>query len=291
MNSATYKILIFLISLTILSIWILGWFVSSFNVNNLPVSDTFNSLNTLFAGLAFAGVVVSIIMQFNELQKNEAELQETQKRNQEIVDTNMIVANEAKEKAILDLYQTYCSENFQIIKTSSFNIMISAIQNKNYADFMISRFFVISNKTLTQDIAEKLPIYKVSLEKGFDEFKQKEQFDRFRLDELINFFVLLSNKKYSHDVIKNCDFFYDWWRPLFWFISELQLEYYHNEENKQVRKYSKEPYFRNVVHSLDKIYKHTAFESKKEIWEYILNHPKIISYGIDQNYKVYIVHP
>ena len=278
----SYKSIIFASLFTIIGIWIGGWIFADFSdITKQPVNDIFGSLSALFGGLAFAGVIISIYMQLDELKDTRRELAET-------ANSNKLMANEAKEKAILELYQTYCSERFQIIKTSSFKILISTIQNKDYADFMISRFFVVSSFKLTKDIALGLPIYKNDLEISYDTFKDKEQFDRFRLDELINFFILLSEKNSSKEVIKNCDFFYDWWRPLFWFISELQISYYHKEENESLRKYSKPHYLRQVVKKLDEIYEHKSFETSSEVWEYILEHPKINSYNIDKRYYKFL---
>lgn len=289
MKTKNYKKLIFSTLIFIVGVWLGGWLTADVkSFLNLPFGDVFNSLNALFAGLAFGGVIITIAMQLDELEETREELAKTAVANVKVAEASFIMANESKEKAILDLYQTYCSEDFQIIKTSSFNTMISAIQSKSYADFMVSRFFVVSNRRLDENIAKELPIYKKDLEVSFDEFLNKEQFDRFRLDELINFFILLSNKDSSKDVIKNCDFFYDWWRPLFWFISELQLEYYNESEQEEVRKYSKEPYLRNVVIKLDEIYGHDVFHTKKETWEYILKHPKIRTYGIDEKYNNYL---
>ena len=282
MTTKNYRNLILLIGLFIFGIWIGGWMVSDTkDFVTQPTGDVFNSIGALFGGLAFGGVILTIKMQLDELEETREELAKT-------AQANYTIANEAKEKAVLELYQTYCSENFQIIKTSSFNTIISAIQNKEYCEFMISRFFVVSNKKLTNEIAKELPIYQKEYNISFDEFKSKEQFDRFRLDELINFFILLSNKESSKDVIKNCDFFYDWWRPLFWFISELQLEYYNNNTDKNIQLYSKEPYLRSVVLRLDDIYEHKVFRTSKEIWEYILNHPKIKTYNIDKKYLSYL---
>jgi len=275
-----YRNVVFASMFIIIGMWVGGWLFSDFNIiTKQPVSDIFGSLSALFGGLAFSGVVISIYMQLDELAETREELASTAK-------SNLIVANEAKEKAILELYHTYCSERFQTIKTSSFKILISAIQNKDYADFMISRFFVVSSFKLTEKIASNLPIYSDDLKVGFNNFKEKEQFDRFRLDELINFFILLSNKESSKEVIKNCDFFYDWWRPLFWFVAGLQDEYYHKEENSLVREYSKEHYLRRVVEKLDNIYGHKSPKNNQEIWKYILKHPKVISYNIDNRYNI-----
>lgn len=277
--------------LVVLLIWSLSWYYFYYanddfiqNIKDKPLGDFFDTINVLFGGLGLAGVIVTLLHQINETSNVDERNQAVANALLETAIANKIMANEAREKAILDLYQTFCSEYFQTIKTASMNVMIAAIQNKDYCDFMISRFFIISNKTLDLDLMLQIKKYKeLSEATPSINILEKEQLDRFKLDELINFFTLLSHKNESSAIIKKCDFFYDWWRPLFWFISIQQLEYYNS--NELVQKYSQKPYFHDVVERLDAIYGWESFCSTKEFWNYFLAHPKIQSYGIDPKFK------
>ncbi|MBP1681012.1 MAG: hypothetical protein H6Q35_1351 [Proteobacteria bacterium] len=280
-----------LLVLVVLVIWSMSWYYFYYanddfiqNIKDKPLGDFFDTINVLFGGLGLAGVIVTLLHQINETSNVDERNSAVAKALLETAESNKIIANEAREKAILDLYQTFCSEYFQKVKTSSMNVMIAAIQNKNYCDFMISRFFIISNKTLDVEILLQSKKYKeLSTANSSISMLEKEQSDRFKLDELINFFTLLSHKNESSAIIKNCDFFYDWWRPLFWFISIQQLEYYNS--NELVQKYSQKPYFHDVVKRLDAIYGWESFDSTEEFWNYFLAHPKIQSYGIDPKFK------
>lgn len=275
-------------------------------------ANSVSSLSALFSGLAIVGVLLTIYIQVTDSNKAAEALTNSS-------EALLNSANESKEKAILDLYQTFCSRYFQEIKTSSHKVLISAVQCKNYCDFMISRFFVIGenvkyfNYNVQYKKYETFKVYKSLFpndSKPSDKkmlkkyiwsenkywFEDKEREDRFKLDELINFFILLANKKSSEDIIKGCDFFYDWWRPLFWFISIQQEEYYKklkNKYDKDLENYCKEPKFVTVVVKLDKIYGYNneGFLKEKNLsfWKYFLNHPKIKSYKYDKKYDEYLV--
>lgn len=282
-----YVVLVFVV----LIVWCLSWYYLYYaddtfiqNIKDKPLGDFFDTINVLFGGLGLAGVIVTLLHQISETSNVDERNQKVANALSATSKANKIMANEAKEKAILDLYQTFCSEYFQTIKTSSMNIIIAAIQNKDYCDFMISRFFVVSNKILTIDLLLQIPKFKdLSIKNSSMNILEKEQSDRFKLDELINFFILLSNKSESNAAIGKCDFFYDWWRPLFWFLAIKQNEYY--KSDMLVQKYSKEPSLYNVVKDLDKIYGWDSFKSPDEFWKYFFEHPKILSYGIDPKFK------
>ena len=265
----------------IIGIWIGGWFFSLTpefgELTNQPVNDLFNSLNALFAGLAFGGVIITVYLQIEELKDTREELARTS-------DANRRMADDSNEKAVLDLYQTYCSEYFQTIKSSSMTILIHCVKDKDYCDFVVSRFFV----------AEQLPITSshfgsfknVIGETDFASFVLKEQEHRYKLDELINFFSILTAKTNSESIIKNCDFFYAWWRPLFWMIALEQKRRY--ETFQSIRDFNTALLFPSVVVKLDEIYGFKAFESDYSAWRYILSHPKIKSYGVDEKFNAVI---
>lgn len=71
-------------------------FIIKFCTQNLnwqirgTVGDTFGALNTLFSGLAFAGVIITIIMQRNELSLQRDEMIETRKEFETNRATNIV---------------------------------------------------------------------------------------------------------------------------------------------------------------------------------------------------------
>tara|TARA_Y100000296_G_scaffold81845_1_gene109743 strand:- start:469 stop:1326 length:858 start_codon:yes stop_codon:yes gene_type:complete len=272
-----YKIA-FPVLFIIIGIWIGGWFFSLTpefgSLTNQPVNDIFNSLNALFAGLAFGGVIITVYLQIEELKDTRKELGRTSEANQRM-------AEDSNEKAVLDLYQTYCSEYFQEIKTSSMTIFIGCIKDKEYCDFVVSRFFVAEQLPLKENHFKSLQdIIKAD---NFSSFRDEEQKHRYKVDELINFFSILTAKINSKEIIKNCDFFYPWWRPLFWLIAIQQKKRY--QEFQTIPEYSGDLLFPDVVIRLDEIYGFKPFETDEQAWQHILSHPKITSYGIDSKYQ------
>ena len=82
--------LVSFVTVLICGIWIGAWFVASQeitiikNLTTQPLSDVFNSVNALFAGLAFGGVIITIYLQLGELKDTRRELQNTAEANQKM---------------------------------------------------------------------------------------------------------------------------------------------------------------------------------------------------------------
>ena len=140
-NSGLSRVIVFAIIL-ISVIWAFGWLVvwemgdlSLANFYNKiikqPVADIFGSVNALFAGFAFGGVIITVYLQLYEIKATRKELEITAKANEktanaslEISETNKLIAKRADEKFILDLFQIYCSDYFQTVKNNSQKITI-----------------------------------------------------------------------------------------------------------------------------------------------------------------------
>ncbi|MCE8027021.1 MULTISPECIES: hypothetical protein [Halomonadaceae] len=269
----------------IFGVWLGAWY---FGVQPLmrdfspqPISDIFSSINALFAGLAFGGVILTIFLQIKELQETRDELAKTASANHSMAQANLAMAVHANEKSVLDLFQVYCSEYFQQVKDSSMSVLIPCVASRKYCEFVVSRFFVADQLPFPEESWDK--IKRVTYCKTYDEFRSEEQRYRYKLDELINYFTLLAGQSNSSEVIRKCDFSYSWWRPLFWMLALLQEDRY--EQNEEVRKYATPLYLRAVVEKLDSVYGFEPFANAEEAWQYILNHPKVKSYGVDELYS------
>lgn len=281
----------------ILGIWIGAWWWASSpsgfikSLTSQPLADIFSSVNALFAGLACAGVLITIYMQMNDLARTAADLaatadantataraiSDTALANGEMAKASLKVATHSDERSVLDLFQVYCSDYFQIVKDSSMSVLIPCVASKTYFDFVVSRFFVAEQLAFPPACWEK--VSKVTYCKTYDDFVKQEQRNRYKLDELINFFTLLTGRENAREIIRRCDFSYAWWRPLFWMIASQQKRRF--DENPLIRKYATTLYFLEVVHKLDEIYGFEPFQSDAEMWEFIVNHPKIQSYQLD----------
>ena len=277
MKRKTTLLLISFSSALILGVWLGGWYVGTQQglikaFTSQPLADVFSSVNALFAGFAFCGVILTVYLQIQELQDTRLVLAETAKANK-------TTADYAKESAIVDLFQTYCSEYFQNVKNSSMNVLIPAMASREYFDFVISRFFVAKQMALTEQVWAK--VSKVSRCKSYEEFKATEQHDRYKLDELINFFTILAYQKDAGDVIARCDFSYSWWRPMFWMIALAQELRY--QSNETVRLYGTALYFKDVVKKLDQAYNMAPINHAADLIALIGGHPKLVEqYKLDE---------
>lgn len=245
-----------------------------------PFSDAFSGINALFAGCAFGGVILTIWLQIHELQETRDELQKTASANLMMADASRVMAMHADQKAILDVFQTYCSEYFQGVKNDAMSVLIPCVASSRYCEFVVSRFFVADQQAFPAECWER--VSKASYCKTLDEFLAKEQAYRYKLDELINFFTMLSSQENSKSIIANCDFSYSWWRPLLWMIAVQQEERYAN--NEAVRKYGTVPYLLNVVKRLDDAYGLVPFKTTEAFWRFFVGHPKVRQYGMDEAY-------
>lgn len=288
-RSATLKLTMIVVGL-IFGIWIAAWVVAALPVlkswTTTPVADIFSSVNALFAGFAFAGVIITVFYQIYELQDTREELKRTahstaraSRAAADTAEANVKLAHHSDEQSVLELFKIYCSEYFQTVKDSSMSVLIPCVASRAYYDFAVSRFFVADQLPLPSDCWDKMAHAKASYSKDFVEFSKNEQRYRYKLDELINFFTLLTGKSNSKEIIARCDFSYSWWRPLFWMIAMGQEQRF--AANPQVRFYGTTPYFMSVVRNLDLIYGLTPFATYQQAWRFIVDHPKIKSYGLD----------
>jgi hypothetical protein len=275
---------VLLVCLLILGLWLLAVLLSLLpavkEYTNQPVADAFSGINALFAGCAFGGVILTIWLQISELQDTREELQKTAQANLEMAHANVAIARHAGERSVLDLFQTYCSEYFQQVKDSSMSVLIPCVASKAYCDFVVSRLFVAGQLPLPE--AAWPEIARVSYCSSLDEFRQQEQRWRYKLDELINFFTLLTGQSTSRDVISRCDFSYSWWRPLLWMLATLQEERYAAQQD--VRRYATPLYLKSVVQRLDEVYGFAPLETPQQVWAFFTAHPKVRGYGMDPAY-------
>src|SRR5450830_343100 len=126
---------VILITTLILGIWAGGWLVA-FEPGFLqghttqPLSDVFSSVNALFAGLAFCGLIATIYLQYRDMEGAKKQIQETAEANSRMAQASVKMASHADERAVLDLFQTYCSEYFQGVKDSSMSVLIPCVASK-----------------------------------------------------------------------------------------------------------------------------------------------------------------
>lgn len=99
-----------IIVLSILCVWVITPMILSWQIETPErrglFGDSFGALNSLFSGLAFAGVIIAILLQRNELKLQRQELELT--RNE------LTKSTEAQEKA-----GTYLGEQSEVMKVTA----------------------------------------------------------------------------------------------------------------------------------------------------------------------------
>ena len=94
---------------------------------------------------------------------------------------------------------------------------------------------------------------------------------------------MLAYNQIPDDVLEKCDFFYDWWRPLFWFIADIrEIDF---KLNVNEREYTNRPHLCEILIILDKIYGFKEIPYNKK-WDFYISHPMIVTIGIDERHRI-----
>ncbi|HWV11553.1 MAG TPA: hypothetical protein VN156_18545 [Pseudomonas sp.] len=228
-----------------------------------PFEPVYNGLNVLFTALAFGGVIVTLFFQADEAR---------------------IARREAVERSIFEMFQTFTSPDFQDVKDRAYLVLLTAVKDRAYGEFLASRLFVVEQ--------QRLPETSMALVRSLAPEKQDlddkalvhaDRNDRLRLDNMINFFNMLAQRESSGTVVKHFDFAYDWWRPVLWIIAQFQLQQY--EASPTIRQYCRNPLLSSTLRTLDAVYGHAPLNTAAEVWAYINTHPKLKDFELDPTYQ------
>ncbi|MGE8500343.1 MAG: hypothetical protein ACN6O6_22810 [Pseudomonas sp.] len=228
-----------------------------------PFEPVYNGLNVLFTALAFGGVIVTLFFQADEAR---------------------IARREAVERSIFEMFQTFTSPEFQQVKNGAYLVLLTAVKDRAYAEFLASRLFVVEQQRLPESSMATVRSLDAKKNDLNDEaLGHADRDDRLMLDNMLNFFAMLAQRESSGTVIKHCDFAYDWWRPVLWIVAQFQLQQY--EASPIIRQYCKNTLVAATLKILDEAYGHTQLKTADEVWKYIDEHPKLKDFGLDQAYK------
>lgn len=265
MNSKPTRLAIVVMSLIFL-VWLLAYPVARHLPHDTfsePFEPVYNGLNVLFTALAFGGVVITLLFQAEE---------------------SRIARREEIERSIFELFQTFTSLEFQQVKDSAFRVLLAAVQNRDYAEYVASRLFVVDQLPFPASAVATLRRLDGAKQAPDDEaIVHADRADRLMLDNMLNFFAMLAQRESSSTVIRHCDFAYDWWRPVLWTVGQLQQERF--ESSETIRTYCKNALVTTTLKALDKVYGHSPLRSREEVWAYVTHHPKIVAFGLDERFK------
>ena len=198
-----------LVILCIVGIWGLTYPIASSLPQNAfqePLNSSYNVLNVLFTALAFGGVIITLIFQAQEA------------RN---------ARSESVERAILEMFQILTSDHFQATKNAAFRVLIAAIRNRDYGEYVASKLFAVGQLPWPGSDAVKQALCELDGAKQAADaptFEHLERHDRLKLDDMMNFFSMLAQRESSASIVHHVDFAYDWWRPALMLIAQLQKE-------------------------------------------------------------------
>jgi hypothetical protein len=231
-----------------------------------PLSSSYNALNVLFTALAFGGVVITLIFQAHEA-KN--------------------ARNESVERSILEMFQILTSEEFQAKKNAAFRVLIAAIRNRDYGEYVASKLFAIGQlpfpeSPVVRDLLCELDSNKQNAQ-DTSAFEHLERHDRLKLDDMMNFFSMLARRESSKSIVNHVDFAYDWWRPALMLIGQLQKE--RRESNPKIKELCKNRLLNEIIWSLDIVYGHAPIKEDAAVWIYLRSHPLLSErFALDRNY-------
>lgn len=260
------KIAAVIVMTAILMVWMAAYPLAKLLPNeafNDPFEPVYNGLNVLFTALAFGGVIITLFFQADEAR---------------------IARREAVERSIFEMFQTFTSLEFQSVKNSAYLVLLTAVKDKTYAEFLASRLFVVEQQGFPNSCALLIRSLDNKKQNLDDEaLVDADRNDRLMLDNMINFFAMLAQRESSGIVIKHCDFAYDWWRPVLWIVAQLQLQQY--EASETIRKYCKNTLLSVTLKTLDDAYGYAPLTIADDVWQYINDHPKLRDFGLDPKYK------
>lgn len=231
-----------------------------------PLSSSYNALNVLFTALAFGGVVITLIFQAHEA------------RN---------ARNESVERSILEMFQILSSEEFQAKKNAAFRVLIAAIRNREYGEYVASKLFAVGQlpfpeSSAVRELLRELDSAKQNAQDA-QAFEHLERHDRLKLDDMMNFFSMLAQRESSRSIVNHVDFAYDWWRPALMLIAQLQKE--RREANPKIKELCKNRLLNEIIWSLDKVYGHTPIKDDAAVWSYLRSHPLLSErFMLDRGY-------
>ena len=211
-----------------------------------PLNSSYNVLNVLFTALAFGGVLITLIFQAHEAKS---------------------ARNETVERSILEMFQILTSAEFQSTKNSAFRVLIAAIKNRDYGEYVASKLFAVNPLSFPDNEEVKSVLRELDTAKQTEDaqaFEHLERHDRLKLDDMMNFFSMLAQRESSRSIVNHVDFAYDWWRPALMLVAQLQKE--RRDAHPKIQALCKNRLLQDSIWSLDRVYGHEPIRDDKAVW-------------------------
>lgn len=224
--------------------------------------DMFGSINALFSVITLSGLIYSIASQRLEQNRDE------------------------KARAMIALYELHTTVRHHEITQKAWRVLHRCITSKNYCDFVVSTFFVTKYKLprLSSDIIDFLKTHPTTKGLSDDDIIQTENDERHKLTDAMNFFNIISLRESPEDLFRRCEFYYDWWRPLLWWLWDL-IEAQYAQLTTEEKKVTIKPQWDSMLTELDRRYKMPALQTPLERYNAFCEHPLIKAHGLDKGHK------
>lgn len=168
MNKSVIAIIILVCSIVIAwyqyPVWIQALFDNNVSeiTNRALFGDSYGSLNTLFSGLAFAGIITSIFFQSQELKETRAEIKaqkeefalQTKAMNKQVFETTFFQLLQLHNEIIqsLQIDKGYVSNKTQVHGREVFSVLYNDKFVSGDFDFEYDHKFVDSSEAFSNDI-------------------------------------------------------------------------------------------------------------------------------------------
>ena len=262
-----------LVIFLIIAIWVAAYPIAirlPQNTFQEPLNSSYNVLNVLFTALAFGGVLITLIFQAHEAKS---------------------ARNETVERSILEMFQILTSSEFQATKNSAYRVLIAAIKNRDYGEYVASKLFAVNQLSFPDN--EKVRDTLIELDtakqtKDAQAFEHLERHDRLKLDDMMNFFSMLAQRESSKSIVNHVEFAYDWWRPALMLVAQLQKE--RRDAHPKIQELCKNRLLQEIIWSLDRVYGHEPIKDDKAVWTYLCEHPLLKErFGLDHRYRPAVI--
>jgi hypothetical protein len=156
--------------------------------------DIFGSLNVLFSGLAFSGVIAALVLQVYQMR------QFSESTEKERIDRT------------LELFQKFRNDDMYTARNIAWKARTKWFTDPNYREVQIDRLLPQTLKAVQERHEEKSD--------------SEQALERKAIFEMLEFYSMLAYHPGSDDILKSFNFYYPWWRGfLKSFIEEYNKRY------------------------------------------------------------------
>ena len=197
--------------------------------------------------------------------------------------------------AILELYAAYANPHYVAACKNAWDLIILCTGSKRYFDFFISTYFATEYRVdgIPEEIVKELRecdnLIHPKRFSTIEELKNWKLQARHDFEDMMNFYNLVNHRIKStelrdRDERNRYEFYYDWWRPFFWWVSD-EISCCYKQMPDQRRRLVSPPKWQDIWQSLDNIYGFQTSNTPQGCWLDFKAHPMVASLGLEEDHK------